>query len=279
MALTVHRVNDPKQNLFTNQHWEVIDTISTHSNFQELPMHFFGNRKEQMVRFRVWTYGLPLYVVLQVFHFPELVVWWTKDFSPESMFVVSKKHSQIVLSISKESVLKMLGLNGSRVLDQNIVTLSKDVLAQKFIFTPSHLQLSFVQSFQRTEYITTKLEFPIREDTFHTTIQQILSMYAQIFGLYHDQTISEAFLGFLMYLSEGVMFDRPKLIAESICDQLSKFNTLSSFKYQSFLMYLILDKLLNLFQQFLEPEQLTPYEVISIVHRVSFLRDTSKGFS
>ena len=74
MALTVHRINDPEQNLLTDQHWELIDTILTHSNFQELPMHFFGNLEELMVRFRVWTSNLPLFVVLQVFHFPELVV-------------------------------------------------------------------------------------------------------------------------------------------------------------------------------------------------------------
>ena len=169
-------------------------------------------------------------------------------------------------------------MNESGVLDQNIVTLPEDVLVQKFISTPLHLQLSFVQSFQRVEYITAELEFPIRADTCHTTIQQILSMYAQIFGLYHDETISEAFLGFLMYLPEGVRFDFPKLIVESICYQLSNFNTLPFFKYQSFLMYLIVDKFSDLFQQFLELEQLTPYEVVSIVHIASFLRDPSKGF-
>ena len=84
MALTVHRVNDPQQNLLTSQHWEVIDTILSHSNFQELPMHFYGNPEELMVRFRVCTSGLPLYVVRQVFHFLELVVWCAKHFSPES---------------------------------------------------------------------------------------------------------------------------------------------------------------------------------------------------
>ena len=63
MALTVHRVNDLEQNLLTNQHSKVIDTILTHSNFEELAMHFFGNPEELMVRFKVWTSGLPLYVV------------------------------------------------------------------------------------------------------------------------------------------------------------------------------------------------------------------------
>lgn len=114
----------------------------------------------------------------------------------------------------------MLGLNGPGFLEKNIVTLSKDVLVQKFISIPPHLQLSFFQSIQRTEYITSYLEFPIKVDTCHTTIQQILSMYAQIFDLYHDQTISEAFLGFLMYLSEGIKFDYPKLIVESMCEQM-----------------------------------------------------------
>ena len=53
MALNVHRVNDPNQNLFTDQHWEVTDTIVSLSNFQELPMHLFGNLEELIVRFHV----------------------------------------------------------------------------------------------------------------------------------------------------------------------------------------------------------------------------------
>ena len=116
------------------------------------------------------------------------------------------------------------------------------------------MQLSFVQTIQTDEYITPNLKFPIKEDTCPTTIQQILSMYAKVFGLYHDQIISEAFLGFLMYLSKGIKFDYPKLIAETMCEQFFKFSTLTSFKYQSFLMYLILDKYSSQFQQFLELE-------------------------
>ena len=38
-------------------------------------------------------------------------------------------------------------------------------------------------------------------------------------------------------------------------------------------MYLILDKYVTQFQQFLEPEQITPYDILSIVHRDAFLRD------
>ena len=74
MALTMHRVNDPEQNLLTDQHWEVTDTILSLSNFQELPMHLFCNPEDLIVRFRVWNSDLPLYVIPNVFHFPKLVV-------------------------------------------------------------------------------------------------------------------------------------------------------------------------------------------------------------
>ena len=103
-------------------------------------------------------------------------------------------------------------------------------------------------------------------------------MYCQVFGLYHDQTISKAFMGFLMYLSEYVKFDYPNLIADTMHDQFSNFNTLASFKYQSYLIYLTLDKFSLHFQYFLEPEEPTPYDVISIIHRSPFLRNQTKGF-
>ena len=89
-------------------------------------------------------------------------------------------------------------------------------------------------------------------------MQQILSTYSQVFGIYHDQTFSESFIGFLMYISESIKFDYRKLIADTMSEQLSNFNTLTSFKYQAYLMYLILDKYSMHFHSLLEPEQLTP---------------------
>lgn len=79
-------------------------------------------------------------------------------------------------------------------------------------------------------------------------------MYCQVFGLYLDQTIFEDFLGFLLYLLESSKFDYPKFIADNKNEQFSNLNTLTSFKYQSYLMYLILDKFSLHFQSLLEPE-------------------------
>ena len=83
-------------------------------------------------------------------------------------------------------------------------------------------------------------------------------MYSQVFGLYHDETFSEAFLSFLMYLSELIKFDYPKLIADTMNEQLSNFNTLTYFKYQAYLMHLILDKYSMHFQSLLEHNNLLP---------------------
>ena len=84
MALTVHRVNDPEKTLLVDQQWEVSDPILSYTNLQDLPVFSLRNPKELMVWFRVWESGLPLCIVPQVFHFPELVIWCAELFSPDS---------------------------------------------------------------------------------------------------------------------------------------------------------------------------------------------------
>ena len=125
----------------------------------------------------------------------------------------------------------MLGLHTTNFPDRNTVTFTEEILVQNFMSLAPQVQLSFFQGIQRPEYILSTLDFPVKANTFPTPIQQILSMYYQVIGLYHDQMISEEFFGFLMYLLESVKFDYPKLIADTMHDQFSYFNTLASFKY------------------------------------------------
>ena len=82
-----------------------------------------------------------------------------------------------------------------------------------------------------------------------------------------------------MYIFESIKFDYPNLIANTMNEKLSNFNTLGAFKYQSYLMYLILNKFSLHFQNLLEPEKPTPYDVVSIIHRTSFLRNQPACFS
>ena len=69
-----------------------------------------------------------------------------------------------------------------------------------------------------------------------------MSMYNQVTSLSYDQGITESFLGFLIALSQYTKFNYPKFIVESMHEQLTNFNSLWSFKYQAYIMYLILDK-------------------------------------
>ena len=98
-------------------------------------------------------------------------------------------------------------------------------------------------------------------------------------GLYHNQGISEAFLGFLMSLSESIKYDYPKYIANAMHEQLTNFHSLRAFKYQAYLMYLILNKFSLHFQNLLEPKDPTPYDIVSIIHRDSFWKNQPSELS
>ena len=93
---------------------------------------------------------------------------------------MSEQLSQIIITISRESIIKMLGLHTTRFSDQNVVTLSEEILVQRFTSATPQVQLSFVQGIQGPEYVNPTLEFPIKFDTCPTTYQQILSMYTWI---------------------------------------------------------------------------------------------------
>ena len=95
----------------------VSDPILSCTNLQDPLIHFFSNPEDLMVQFRVWESDLPLCIVPQVFHFPELVVWCTEHFSPDSSSIVFEQLSQIVINIYRESITKMLGLHITRFPD------------------------------------------------------------------------------------------------------------------------------------------------------------------
>ena len=122
------------------------------------------------------------------------------------------------------------------------------------------------------------MEFPLRVELFQTPIQLIMSMYTQIMGFNHDQGIHEIFLGFLLFLSKSTLFNYPKFIAESIHEEFNNFSSLTTFRYQSYIMYLILDKFSVHFENLFDPQDPVPYGIPSIIHRTSFIRNHPSGF-
>ena len=82
-----------------------------------------------------------------------------------------------------------------------------------------------------------------------------------------------------MFLAERVKFDYPKLIADTMHEQLSNFSTLSAFTYQAYLMYMILERYSLTFQSMMDVEDPTPYQITSVVHRSPFMRNVVENFS
>ena len=136
LDLTVHKIHDHEQNLLINQQWEVSDPILSCYNQELIPIYFLSNPKELTVRFWVWDSGIPLCIVPQVYHFPKLVDWCTKHYAIDSKSVITKLLSIIFITFSRENIIKMLGLHTTNFPEQNIITLSEEILVQKFTSLP-----------------------------------------------------------------------------------------------------------------------------------------------
>ena len=52
--------------------------------------------------------------------------------------------SQIIITISREIIIKMIGLHTKGFPKQNMITLSKEILVEKFTSASPQVQLAFV---------------------------------------------------------------------------------------------------------------------------------------
>ena len=145
MFLMVHRVNDSEQNLLIDEQWEISDPILSCTNQYLISVLCLSQPKDLTLIFLVLDFGLPLCIVPQVYHFPKLVIFHTKHYATDSRSVVTEKQSQIFMTVSPEEITKMLGLHMTDFPTQSTVTLTEEVLVQKFTSLSPQDQLSFVQ--------------------------------------------------------------------------------------------------------------------------------------
>jgi hypothetical protein len=144
-------------------------------------------------------------------------------------------------------------LNSTNFLESNIVPLLEETLVQKFTYLSSQEQFSFVHSIQKPQHLLQVMNFPLKVVLFQTPIQRIFSMYTEIMGFNYDQGIPESFLGFLSALSKYTLFNYPKFIVDSMHEQIHYFSSYRAFCYQSYVIYLILNKFFVYFEILLDP--------------------------
>ena len=80
-----------------------------------------------------------------------------------------------------------------------------------------------------------------------------------------------------MSLSESASFDYPKSVANYMHEHFINFSSLTAFHYQSYIMYLILNKFSINFENLMDPQVSIPYGIPSIIHGTSFIRNHSYG--
>ena len=91
--LTIHRVSDPNQTNLLDQHWEIFYPILSCTNQQLLPTFILSQPVEITKNLKIWQSNLPLCIVLQVFHFLELIVWCVEHYSNLTRSVITDKKS------------------------------------------------------------------------------------------------------------------------------------------------------------------------------------------
>ena len=106
----VHRVNDPDQEILIDHQWEISNPILACSSQDALPLQFFSYPDEFANCLHIWDSALPLSIVPQVHHYPELVEWCDNRYSFENRSILTYETNQIFLTITKEDIIKTLGL-------------------------------------------------------------------------------------------------------------------------------------------------------------------------
>ena len=123
LCQTIHRVNDPDQEILIDHQWEISDPILACISKDALPLQFFSYPDEFAKRFHVLDSSLPLAIVPQVHHYLELVEWCAECYSPKNRSILTYETNQIFLTITKEDIIKTLGLQDTNLIERNFVTL------------------------------------------------------------------------------------------------------------------------------------------------------------
>ena len=128
LCQTVHRVNDPDQEILIDHQWEISNPILACSSQDALPLQCFSYPDEFANCFHVWDSALPLAIIPQVHHYPELVEWCAERYSSENRSILTYETNQIFLTITKEDIIKTMGLQDTNLIEINSVTLSEEIL-------------------------------------------------------------------------------------------------------------------------------------------------------
>jgi hypothetical protein len=197
--------------------------------FQDLVDHYYA-----------WESDLAKFIVPQVYHFPEFIVWCAENYIPTKRAIISKVGS-VLIELNAQTINEMMRWS----INPDSEPLNELVATKSFRELESKDRVSLLQS-----YLCTNLDVPgdnvvIQTNLFPETSQKIISMISMILGKVNDLTVDEFVLGIMVSIfpittKPITKFNYAQFIADQIHYQLSEFETLRSFRYQSYLVHLFL---------------------------------------
>jgi hypothetical protein len=155
--------------------------------------------------------------------------------------VLSIDGSVTIFNINPVAISQMLALPEN----PDLQILQEEFLIGKYRSLDQNQKVSLLQRYMGKGAFVPNPHRHIKSISFSDTSRESISMMCLILGYDHDKTINETILGFMAAISPPhdtplVKFNYAKYLADAIHLQFENFNSTRCFRYQSYLVYLIL---------------------------------------
>jgi len=185
------------------------------------------------------------FFVEQTLPFPEFVEWCANSYSSSERVIMSHTTSKILCRIDAKYVRGMLSLPDS--FPVNLKSFNEQVLIELYKNCKTEVKCQFLSSILKVGQLLEGLFLPYNVNIFKDEVQLVMSIVSQVLGLDDDMHVNEVILGFLLSIClidhETHLvrcFNLDEYLAEVIHTQLVEFPKVKFFKYQSYLLNMIL---------------------------------------
>ena len=185
------------------------------------------------------------FAVEQILHFPEFAEWCAVNYSSSQRVIVSQSTSRILCKIDVNVIRENLNFPDNYPDCHEPV--NESILAELYKNCGTEAHCKFLSSILNEGQSLDGLFPPYHVRIFRDEVQLVVSLVCQVMGLDDDCHVNEVILGFLLKISslgsesQSIpVFNIDEYLAETIHLQLSEFPKARFFKFQTYLLNMLL---------------------------------------
>ena len=257
---------DPKEDHLADRYVSIFNPILSTNDLESLKSELLEYLKLRKYDFHLCRSSLVDFCLPQVYHFTKFSSWIYLKYFSARREVWSNDDSTMLSKISPESIRKMLNIPKSQ--SKDIFPLSEENMISVSQQLSLELKNMFLSKFIKRgqEFDNQSLSFLVSK--FNTKVM-ILN---QILGLDKDKTTTEVILRFLVTMDSTDENKVPKIqvaefLAKAMHTQLLTLNTLKHFRFQIYLIHLLLHYNQGIFPELQRPKQSISKTILSFVNR------------